>query len=55
MKKLIIKLLSLLICLHYSLMVKAFFSESSDTTKIRAKLVSISKSVRFLALSGHET
>ena len=35
MKKLIIKLLSLVICVRYSLLAKAYFSESNDPAKVR--------------------
>ena len=43
MKKLIIKLLSFVICLRYCLLAKAYFSEAKDPVKIRQKLVQISK------------
>ena len=52
MKRLIIKLLSLIICIRYSLLAKANFSESNDPDKLRTKLTSISKSLQFFSFGG---
>ena len=55
MKRLIIKLLSLIICIRYSLLAKANISESNDPDKLRTKLASISKSLQFFSFGGKDS
>ena len=50
MKKLIVKLLSLIICIRFCLVAKANFAESSDPVRLRDKLSSINKSLKVFGL-----
>ena len=48
MKKLVFKMLSVVISLHYILLAKALIAESFDEARIRTKLDSIARSLKFL-------
>ena len=55
MKKLVFKALSIVISLHYILLAKALIAESFDEARIRTKLDSIARSLKFLTGGGRNT
>ena len=55
MKKLVFKMLSVVISLHYILLAKALIFESFEEARIRTKLDSIARSLKFMMGGGRNS